>query len=150
MKRTAILLFITISFFCLAFQAEEVSECNAKELKDKAKAALDPFNYDSGKLTKLKSSAKDQVKEVEIPLFIGEKYRLSFNLHALKKNIEINIYNRDKDNSKRKLLFSNKDKYEKEFTFDIAKYRNIYIDYMLPAGTVGEDLGCAVFVLGYK
>jgi translation elongation factor EF-4 len=111
---------------------------------------LDPYSYDSGKVTRLKTTAKDQVKEIEIPMFIGEKYRVSFNLSALKKNVEINIYNRDKDNSKRKLLFTNKDKFEKEFVFDIAKYRNIYIDYVIPAGTVGEDLGCAVFVLGYK
>lgn len=112
MKKITTILFIAVSVLCFSFQAEEAAECNAKELKDKAKAALDPYNYDSGKLTKLKSSAKDQVKEVEIPMFIGEKYRLSFNLLALKKNIEINIYNRDKDNSKRKLLFSNKDKKE--------------------------------------
>jgi len=150
MKFIKSIFLIVIPAFFLSFQSDDVSECNAKVLKDNAKKALDPYSYDSGKLTKLKSSAKDQIKEVEIPMFIGEKYRLSFNLHALKKNIEINIYNRDKDHEKRKLLFSNKDKYEKEFTFDIAKYRSIFIDYMIPAGTVGEDLGCAVFVLGYK
>lgn len=150
MRRLTTVLFIAVSVFCLSFQTEDAAECNAKELKDKAKKVLEPYTYDSGKLTKLKTTAKEQVKEIEIPMFIGEKYRLSFNLHALKKSIEINIYNRDKDNSKRKLLFSNKDKFEKEFTFDIAKYRNIYIDYTIPAGTVGEDLGCAVFVLGYK
>lgn len=141
---------IVFSFVFLSFQSEDPAECNAKNLKDKAKTVLEPYSYDSAKLTKLRTSAKDQVKEIEIPMFVGEKYRLSFNLTALKKNIEINIYNRDKENPKRKLLFSNKDKYEKEFTFDIAKYRNIYIDYVIPAGTVGEDLGCAVFVLGYK
>lgn len=150
MKLCKSLLFATVLFLCFSFQSEESAECNAKELKDKAKTVLDPYTYDSGKLTKLKYTAKNQVKEIEIPMFIGEKYRLSFNLNALKKYVEINIYNRDKDNPKRKLLFSNKDKYEKEFIFDVSKYRNIYIDYVIPAGTVGEDLGCAVFVLGYK
>lgn len=150
MKYIQIVFIALIAALFFSFIGEDPAECDPKGLKDKAKSVLDPYSYDSGKVTRLKTTAKDQVKEIEIPMFIGEKYRVSFNLSALKKNVEINIYNRDKDNSKRKLLFTNKDKFEKEFVFDIAKYRNIYIDYVIPAGTVGEDLGCAVFVLGYK
>ena len=83
-------------------------------------------------------------------MFIVEKYRLAFNLDALKKGVEITIYNKDKDSKNRKLLYSNKDKFEKEFTCDFARMRHIFIDYNIPAGTNGEEIGCAVFVLGYK
>jgi len=151
MKRISIVIVLFVSMFSFSFlQDDGPAECDPKGLKDKAKAALDPYSYDSGKITKLKHTAKEQVKEIEIPMFIGEKYKLSFNLTALKKNIEIAIYNKDKDSKNRKLLYSNKEKFEKEFTFEVSRMRHVYIDYNIPAGTNGEDIGCAVFALGYK
>ena len=147
-RKTYLILLATVFVFSF-FQVAPV-ECNPKDLKEKAKDNLDPFQYDTGKITRLKHTAKDQIKEVEIPMFIGEKYRLSFNLEALKKTLEINIYNKAKDNKNRKLLYSNKDKFEKEFTVDFSRMRHVFVDYSIPAGTNGEDLGCAVFVLGYR
>ena len=150
MKNSKLYIILLISAFAFSFYQEEPVACDPKNLKDKAKSKLDPYEYDSGKITKLKHTGKDQVKEIEIPMFIGEKYRLAFNLDALKKNVEITIYNKDKESKNRKLLFSNKDKFEKEFTCDFSRMRHIFIDYNIPAGTNGEDIGCAVFVLGYK
>jgi hypothetical protein len=151
MQRLSIYSVLFVSLFSFSFlQDDGPADCDPKGLKDKAKAALDPYSYDSGKITKLKHTTKDQVKEIEIPMFVGEKYRLAFNLTALKKNVEINIYNKDKESKNRKLLYSNKDKFEKEFIFEISRMRHVYIDYNVPAGTNGEDIGCAVFALGYK
>ena len=151
MKKLSVYAAAIVSLFFFSFlQNNGPVDCDPKGLKDKAKAKLDPYEYDSGKITKLKHTGKDQVKEIEIPMFVGEKYRLAFNLSALKKNVEINIYNKDKDSKNRKLLFSNKEKFEKEFTFEVSRVRHVYIDYSVPAGNNGEDLGCAVFVLGYK
>ncbi len=150
MKNSKLYILLFISVFAFSFYQETPTECDPKGLKDKAKNLLDVYEYDSSKITRLKHTTKDQVKEVEIPMFIGEKYRLAFNFEALKKTLEVSIYNKDKDSKNRKLLYSNKDKFEKEFVFDISRTRHVYIDYNIPAGTNGEDLGCAVFVLGYK
>jgi len=150
MKNSKLYIVLLASAFMFSFFQETPVECDPKGLKDKAKNALDIYEYDSSKITRLKHTTKDQVKEVEIPMFIGEKYRLAFNLEALKKTLEVNIYNKDKESKNRKLLYSNKDKFEKEFVFDVSRMRHVYIDYTIPAGTNGEDLGCAVFVLGYK
>lgn len=150
MKNFKIYSILLTVVFVFSFFQEAPVECDPKGLKDKAKDKLDPYEYDTGKITRLKHTAKDQVKEVEIPMFIGEKYRLAFNLEALKKPLEISIYNKDKDSKNRKLLFTNKDKFEKEFVYDVSRMRHVYVDYVIPAGTNGEDIGCAVFVLGYK
>ena len=109
MKNSKLYIILLISVFAFSFYQEEPVACDPKNLKDKAKSQLDPYEYDSGKITKLKHTGKEQVKEIEIPMFIGEKYRLAFNLVALKKNVEISIYNKDKESKNRKLLYSNND-----------------------------------------
>lgn len=126
--------------------------CNAKELKEKAKNALEPYKYDSSELTRIMYKKKESVKEVEVPLFIGEEYRIVFELEALPKQVEVQIYNKDKESKNRKLLFSSKsigaDK--KEFQFEVSKVRHVYVDYVVPPTEEGSYSGCAVFMVGYK
>ena len=126
--------------------------CNAKELKEKAKNFLDPYKYDSAELTRIIYKKKESVKEVEVPLFIGEKYKIVFELEALPKTVEVQIYNKDKDSKNRKLLFSSKDlgADKKEFSFDISKSRHVFVDYIVPPTDEGSYSGCAVFMVGYK
>ena len=126
--------------------------CDSKTLKEKAKNALGPYKYDSSELTRIIYKKTETVKEIEIPLFIGEKYRFIFNLEALPKNIEIQIYNKDKDSKNRKLLFSSKDGGidRKELQWEISKVRQVYIDYVIPPTEDGSYSGCAVFMIGYK
>ena len=141
---------IVIVFVLMAFQTGDVL-CNSKELKEKAKLALEPYKYDSSELTRILYKAKETVKEVEVPLFIGEKYRMVFELEALPKQVEIQIYNKDKDSKNRKLLFSSKDMGDKkEFQFEISKVRHVYVDYIVPPTETGSYSGCAVFMVGYK
>lgn len=141
---------IVIVFVLMAFQTGDVL-CNAKELKEKAKLALEPYKYDSSELTRILYKAKETVKEVEVPLFIGEKYRMVFELEALPKQVEVQIYNKDKDSKNRKLLFSSKDMGDKkEFQFEISKVRHVYVDYIVPPTEAGSYSGCAVFMVGYK
>ena len=94
----SLLTFVFIFAF-MAFQGGDVL-CNAKELKEKAKVALEPYKYDSAELTRILYKAKETVKEVEVPLFIGEKYRMVFELEALPKQVEVQIYNKDKSSKK--------------------------------------------------
>lgn len=141
---------IVIAFVLMAFQGGDVL-CNAKELKEKAKLALEPYKYDSAELTRILYKAKESVKEVEVPLFIGEKYRMVFELEALPKHVEVQIYNKDKDSKNRKLLFSSKDMGDKkEFQFEVSKVRHVYVDYIVPPTEAGSYSGCAVFMVGYK
>ncbi len=141
---------IVIVFVLMAFQTGDVL-CNSKELKEKAKLALEPYKYDSSELTRILYKAKETVKEVEVPLFIGEKYRMVFELEALPKQVEVQIYNKDKDSKNRKLLFSSKDIGDKkEFQFEVSKVRHVYVDYIVPPTEAGSYSGCAVFMVGYK
>jgi hypothetical protein len=141
---------IVIVFVLMAFQGGDVL-CNSKELKEKAKLALEPYKYDSSELTRILYKAKETVKEVEVPLFIGEKYRIVFELEALPKQVEVQIYNKDKDSKNRKLLFSSKDMGDKkEFQFEVSKVRHVYVDYIIPPTEAGSYSGCAVFMVGYK
>lgn len=152
MKKIINPIFLTLLVFVLmAFQGGDIL-CNAKELKEKAKNALEPYKYDSSELTRIMYKKKESIKEVEVPLFIGEKYRIVFELEALPKQVEVQIYNKDKESKNRKLLFSSKsigaDK--KEFQFEVSKVRHVYVDYVVPPTEEGSYSGCAVFMVGYK
>jgi len=142
----------TVLFVILVALAFQEAPCDSKELKEKAQKHLDPFTYDMSKLTHISYRAKSTLKEIEAPLFFGEKYRLVFNTEALPKQIVISVYNRDKDSNKRKLLFTTKDAPadKKQFTFDISMARKTFIDYEIPAGDSTAGGGCIVFMLGYK
>ena len=134
-----------------AFQSGDMA-CDQKALKDNLKKSLLPFKYDLAKVTRLLVGDKRTMKEIEVPLFIGEKYRLAFNTEALPKNVVINLYNRDKDNKNRKLVFSSKDSPgKKEYFFDYSFANKIFIDYDVPPkDSTDATGGCAVFMLGYK
>lgn len=136
----------------MSFQVGDNILCDSKVLKEKAKDMLEPYKYDSSELTRIMYKKKESVKEVEVPLFIGEKYRFVFVLEALPKPVEIQIYNKDKESKNRKLLFSSKDAGadKKTWEFEISKSRHVYVDYVIPPTEVGSYSGCAVFSVGYK
>lgn len=158
MKRISLFLVLGIAgFFVLtgaSLQTEEV--CDAKGIKERAKDKLDPFKYDSGKLTKVTYKGKNQVKETEVPVFIGEKYRMVFNAEALTKPVVISVYTKDKETKDRKPLWSSKDQPagSKLFVFEPDKRTMKYfVDYEVPAVTDSSFLNkqeCVVFMLGYK
>ncbi|MEO8762471.1 MAG: hypothetical protein ABI388_12720 [Bacteroidia bacterium] len=150
-KTIKLISFLTLLLISLAFKQSKEASCDPKTLKERAQKELDPFTYDMSKLTHIAYRSKSTFKEIEAPLFIGEKYRLVFNTEALPKQIIVSVYNRDKESSKRKLLFTTKgapaDK--KFFTFDISFARKTFIDYEIPADSTSGG-GCIVFMLGYK
>jgi predicted nuclease with TOPRIM domain len=152
MKKNIKYLFSLVAIFTLmTFQNSDIL-CNANDLKLKAKKILEPYKYDSSELTNIIYKNKETLKEVEVPMFIGEKYRIIFELEALPKEIEVQIYNKDKDSKNRKLLFSSKELAadKKEFQFEISKVRHVFIDYVIPPAETGSYSGCAVFMVGYK
>ena len=144
---TALVLLLIV----FAFQAS--APCDGKTLKENAKKQVgEGYTYDMSKLTQIQYKAKPWLKELEVPLFIGEKYKLVFNTEAMPKVIVISIYNRDKESKKRKLLFTTKDSPadQKHFVFDLSMARKAFIDYEIPAGDSTASGGCLVFMMGYK
>ena len=148
-----------ISLFGIALLASATSfgqadlSCDAKKLKGDIKGELKPdYKYDSSKITRVIFKDKSQIKEVEVPLFIGEKYRFVFNTNSLPKPVEINIYNKKAGSSKRKLLYSSSKEKDTDniFVWEPDKSRKMYINYKIPAGSAADERGCVVFLLGYK
>jgi hypothetical protein len=99
------------------------------------------------------------MKEVEIPMFLGESYKLIFNTYALPAGVEIHVYNKDADHDKRKELFtcSSSDPVRKIYVFDTEHFSSkLYIDYVIPANHSGGGdsapliQGCGVLVVAYK
>ncbi len=135
-----------------AFKTQDDNSCDAAKLKNEVKPKLDPdFKYDSSKITRISTSSDNQVKEIEVPLFIGEKYRFVFNAKAAPKDVEIEIYNKPNGSSKRKLMYSSKkDKaVDGIFIYEPDKSKKMYINYNIPS-TSSAQRGCLVFLLGYK
>lgn len=143
---------IIIVFIFMSFQTGDPLLCDAKELKEKAEDLLDPYKYDSSELTKIIYKENQTIKEVEIPLFIGEKYKVVFVTEALPKALDIQVYNKGKDSKNRKLLYSYKSagQDKKNINFEVSKSRHIYIDYVIPPAEEGSFIGCVVFAVGYK
>ena len=156
MKRTQLLLFPAIVLFIAltgaAIQTTEV--CDSAALKDQAKAKLDPYKYDSGKLTRINYKKKEQLKEIEIPVFVGESYRMVFNTTGITRALKVSVFNKDKEAKNRKELYSfvASPSGEKLHTFD-PEGRNFkfFVDYGIPA--TNDSLPapeCMVFMVGYK
>ncbi len=147
--------FLSISILAIfsiaAIQITE--ECDALALKTELKTALQPdYKYDSAKTTRFSYKTKEQTKEIEIPLFMGEKYRFMFNTSGLTRDIKIEIYNKPFDNKKRELLYKLEPKTGKHiYTFEPDKSRKMYVSYTIPK--VEEPIllkDCLVLVIGYQ
>lgn len=155
MKRSTLFLIplsvIFISLTCAFIQVGDA--CDAKALKDNAKAALDPYKYDSGKLTRLYYKKKETMKELEIPVFIGEKYKIVWNTEALTRAVTISVFNKEKDAKGRKELFSFvASPSEKIHSFIPEGIKTkFYVDYTMPAVTDSlPPSECVVMMLGFK
>jgi len=133
---------------------KEKTDCDVKILKNELTKELRPdFKYDSSNISKFILSSEAQEKEVKIPLFSGESYKMLFNTAALPSNFEIKIFDKPKTAKNRKLLFSvidNGELNDNVFTFEPKKAQPMYINYALPASNESDIYGCVVFLMGYK
>ncbi|MCW3070158.1 MAG: hypothetical protein JWO44_48 [Bacteroidetes bacterium] len=132
---------------------QTTDNCDKKTLTASCKKKMEPFKYDSQKFTKVTFQKKTQQLEIEVPVFIGEKYRLVFNTSSLPKPVQVNVYTKDKESKKREAIYSSKDLKagENEIVFDAPRVRKLYVDYDVPADSTNQKLsGCVVFMVGYK
>lgn len=149
------LYFLTIILLALSSIAaiQIAEECDALALKTELKKELQPnYKYDSAKTTRFSYKTKEQRKEIEIPLFMGEKYRFLFNTSGLTQDIKIEIYNKPFDHKKRELLYKLEPKKGQHiYTFEPEKSRKMYVTYTIPK--VDEPAlvkDCLVLVIGYQ
>ncbi len=151
------LLIALVTFLTFAFTSDDeqtTTTCDALNIKNKAKETLKPiYSYDASKTTHLVFGSKMQFKELEVPLYVGEKYRFIFSMEGLPQNVDIEVYDKKYESKDRKLLFSSKEsqKVNDQYVFDPEKsYRKLYIDYHVPPAEGAEAKGCLILTLGYK
>lgn len=157
MKNKLIMYLVAFStVFALSFVQDDVATgtCDVTPLRNESKEALKPdFQYDASKLTHLVFSTKKQFKEMEIPLYIGEKYRFVFNVQALPQGVDIEVYDKKYESKDRKLLFSSKEvqPQNNQYVFEPQKaMRKVYLDYHVPASEGEEKKGCLLLTVGYR
>lgn len=153
MKKPIISLILTLTLIIGTSSAlQNTFVCPSTDLKEEIKPMLKPdYKYDSSKITRIKAMGDSAVNEVEVPMFIGEKYKFVFNTAQLQKDVVISIYNKKAGKEKRELLYSNKNEkgpQKTTFEWEPEKSRTMYINYEIPKGTTGD--GCVVFLLGYR
>jgi hypothetical protein len=126
--------------------------CVNKEAKLKAIDSLNSFFYASSKITNIDYTYRTSVKELQVPLFKGEKYRMVFNRQDLPKNVEVEIYDKSWKEDNRNLLYSSKEIDQKTdiLTFEPKRSKDLYINYIVPPAEGSKETGCIVFVLGYE
>lgn len=135
----------------LAQTDEEEDFCTYKEFRDRVKEMLDPYEYDAQKVSKFTLKDKSQTKEIEVPLFIGENYRVVFSQEGMPQPVLIEIYNKASTKSKRELLWSNEDSMDHvEWTWEPEKSKKFYVNYTVPATNDVTKKGCMYFVVGYE
>ena len=155
MKKILIISFIGL-LFAYAFTPIQTAEnVDKNALSASCRKKMEPYKYDSQKFTRINFSDKQQQLEVEVPVFVGEKYRVVFNTSSMPAAppIAINIYTKSKDSGKRDPIFSNKDvpAGSTELVFDAPRLRKMFIDYDVPAVPGDQKLsGYIIFMVGYK
>ncbi len=154
MKKTFFISFIGLLFAYAFTPIQTADNVDKNALTASCRKKMEPYKYDSQKFTRINYTKKQQQLEVEVPVFVGEKYRVVFNLSAMPPApIGINIYTKSKESGKREPIFSNKDipADTKELVFDAPRLRKLFIDYDVPADSTDAKLsGYIIFMVGYK
>jgi hypothetical protein len=147
---------ILLVSFCVFSLHDTIAQdipCDVKAFRAKGRILLRPYRTDGSTLTKISYKKAETIKEFDFPLFVGEKYRFIFFTDLLPKDVEIQIYNKDKESKNRKLLYSSKDEgiEKREYIFEIAKSTNVYVDYVIPSSETEMDANACLFMMyGHK
>lgn len=151
-------IYFLLAAFCLITTSGTVDsnsnndpvKCNTKALKKEGISLLNPYYYSSSKVSLINYDDKQTRKEIEVPLFKGEKYRMIFNKTELPKDVEVRIYDKSDEYEGRSPIFSSNDSKGNLVIFEPKKSKPLYVNYIIPAGEGELKGGCVVFVLGYQ
>ena len=154
MKKVFYISLISLVFWFSFSPIQIPNEVDKAKLVADCRTKMDTYKYDSQKFTKINFTEKSQLLEVEVPVFVGEKYRIVFNTSALlPNNISINIYTKSKESEKRENIYSNKGVVSPtgEYVFDVPRVRKLFIDYEIPADSTSQKKsGYILMMVGYK
>lgn len=126
------------------------SSCDSKTLKKEGISMLNPYYYSSSKVSEIAYDYRPTRKEIEVPLFKGEKYKMVFNKKALPKDVVVEIYDRDKSHEGRTPVFTSQGSAENIISYEPKKSKKMYVNYLIPAAKGEKEKGCIAFVLGYQ
>lgn len=143
----ACLVFATLFTMTSAIEGES---CDTKALKKEGVAELNPYYYSASKVNVISYDYKASRKEIEVPLFKGEKYKMVFNKKGLPKDVLIEIFDKDKSHTGRKALFTTEGNNSDIVSYTPTKSKKMYINYTIPQAKGEKETGCVVFLLGYQ
>ncbi len=132
--------FLIISALDISTISDET--CDTKTLKKEGISELNPFFYSAAKVNQVNYDYKASRKEIEVPLFKGEKYKLVFNKKGLPKDVLIEIYEKDKSHSSRGPLFTTKGSTEGVVSYTPKKSKKLYVNYVIPKADGIKEGGC--------
>lgn len=155
MKKLLVIALVAGSAALMAFQYQNnpiKDYCNSSEARKASKKTLEPYEYDAAKTNKFTFKKKVQKREIEVPLFLGERYRFVFNTSGLPQPIDIEVYDKSSDRKKRTLLYSTKDATPEgdEFIWEPERSKKCFVNYTVPVTNDTIKKGCVVMVVGFK
>ncbi len=150
MKRIVLACLSAIVALSLTSSTISDADCDTKSLKKEGIADLNPFYYSASKVNVINYDYKASYKEIEVPLFKGESYKLVFNKKGLPKDVVVEIFDKDKSHNNRHTLFSSEGNDAPIISYTPEKSRKLYIRYTIPESKGIKEKGCIVFILGYQ
>ena len=149
MKKIAIALFSIVALISMSSAIIDTN-CDTKSLKKEGISELNPFYYSASKVTEVNYNYKATRREIEVPLFKGEKYKMVFNKKGLPKDVVIEIFEKDKTHASRKAIFTSEGNSAEILSYSPEKSKNLFIRYTIPKADGLKESGCLVFILGYQ
>jgi len=146
---------ITILLIVITFNstAQTSTNCDVKSLKTSLKEEVgSDYRYDASNITSFTYSSSIQGKQIEVPLFKDQKYKLIFNINDANRNFQIYISYEKAGDENRTNIFALKD-VRKEgqniYVFEPKVSKPVYITYIIPPSVESTETSCVVFMLGY-
>tara|TARA_R110000868_G_scaffold139265_1_gene354025 strand:- start:748 stop:1254 length:507 start_codon:yes stop_codon:yes gene_type:complete len=149
MKKIALALFSIVAVFTMSSAIME-TDCESKSLKKEGVAELNPYYYSASKVTEISFDYKSSRREIEVPLFKGERYKMVFNKKGLPKDVVVEVFDKDKTHENRKAVFTSEGNSAQILSYSPEKSKNMFIRYTIPKANGVKESGCMVFVLGYQ
>lgn len=130
----------------------EVLACNIKGMSDSCKKYIRPFLYGGVNALHIPLRTSAQEKEINIPAFTGERYRIIIDISAMPQGTTVVVSDQDNTHKKRKEFYTLGDAARRIGFIDaVSKSGRFFVDYEIPpnTGNAGAS-GCAVIMFGYE
>lgn len=146
------LLYIVAILISLTATTNLFAQCKEKKAIAKTcKPQMKPFFYDGMAYNDIIFDDKAKVVDVEFTAYAGEKYKLLFCKSNFKESVAIKIYDKNKRNKNRRLVYDSSTVDSNIWSFEPPRSGNYFIEYEVPASSTGVKKNeCMVLLIGYK